>query len=133
MSNHNPHNRSRMKSNAFLMAILAIAFGSCASDAEEELYPPNGSCNTANVTYAGTVNNLLGSYGCLGCHSNPSPQGNINLQGHTNVKAVASSGRLYGAISHAPGFHPMPQGASKMNACDINKIKAWIDAGAPNN
>jgi hypothetical protein len=122
-----------MKRIVLSLAFSALLFFSCTYDAEEELYPPNGSCNTSNVTYSATVSGLLGSYGCLSCHSGSAPEGNINLQGYTNVKAIASGGRLYGAINHSPGFHPMPEGAPKMNACDINKIKAWIDAGAPNN
>jgi hypothetical protein len=38
-----------------------------------------------------------------------------------------------GAITHAPGFTPMPQGGAKLPACEIAKIKAWVDAGSPNN
>lgn len=122
-----------MKRVVYPFTLLTLLLGSCSYDAEEELYPPNGACNTVNVTYSGTVSGLLGSYGCMSCHSGSAPEGNINLQGHTNVKAVATTGKLYGAINHAPGFHPMPEGAPKMASCDINKIKAWIDAGAPNN
>lgn len=122
-----------MKREFYTLALLTLLFCSCSYDAEEELYPLNGSCNTDNVTYSGTVSGLLSSYGCLGCHSNPAPEGNINLQGHTNVKAMASTGKLFGAINHSPGFRPMPEGAPKMNSCDISKVKAWIDAGAPNN
>ena len=122
-----------MKSVVYPLLLLTLILGSCSYDAEEELYPTNGFCNTANVTYSGTVSGLLASYGCNDCHAGPSPEGNINLQGYTNVKALATRGRLYGAINHSPGFHPMPEGAPKMSSCDINKIKAWIDAGAPNN
>lgn len=122
-----------MKSVVYPFIVLIILFCSCSYDAEEELYPLNGSCNTAHVTYSGTVSGLLVSNGCMSCHSGSAPDGNINLQGYTNVKAIAITGKLFGAINHSPGFHPMPKGAPKMASCDINKIKAWIDAGAPNN
>ena len=56
-----------------------------------------------------------------------------NQDGYNNVKVAAANGKLYGAISHSEGFAPMPQGGNKMTACHINKIKAWIDAGAPEN
>ncbi|MFN2440044.1 MAG: hypothetical protein ABR503_12650, partial [Chitinophagaceae bacterium] len=59
--------------------------------------------------------------------------GNISLGDYTSVKTQVNNGKLFGAINHAPGFSPMPQGANKMSQCDINKVKAWVDAGAPNN
>lgn len=122
-----------MKKRTTIWMITALITTGCYYDKEEELYGHNGACNTEGVTYSVTVSGLLNSYGCLGCHAGPAPDGNINLQGHTNVAAAARSGRLYGSINHMPGFQPMPQGSNKMSSCDISRIKAWIDAGAPNN
>lgn len=113
--------------------LLALVVTGCYYDKEEELYGANGACNTEGVSYSITVSGLLNSYGCVGCHAGPMPEGNINLQGYANAAAVAKSGKLYGSISHAPGFQPMPKGGNKMSSCNINKIKAWIDAGVPNN
>ncbi len=62
-----------------------------------------------------------------------SSTGGVNLEGYFNVKARVIDNRLLGSITHAPGFSPMPLGRTKMEICDINKIKRWIDAGAPNN
>ena len=121
-----------MNKKALLSFTLAVfIFSSCYYDVEEELYP--NTCNTTGVTFSGTVNPLLNTYGCVGCHSGSAPSGNTSLLGHTNVKTKVTDGKLWGVINHHPGFPPMPQGGAKMAACDINKIKAWIDAGAPNN
>ena len=120
------------KTGIFLMAICFILTG-CYYDIEEELYPPQGNCDTANTNYSVTVSSILQNYGCTGCHSGAGPSGNISLDGYANVRTSALGGKLYGAINHDPGFSPMPQGGNKMSACNINKIKAWIDAGAPNN
>ena len=106
---------------------------SCYYDKEELLFPDNGACDTSGVTYSATVLPLLQSNGCLGCHSGSAPSGNLSLDGYNNVKTIASNGKLYGVISHSAGFSPMPQGGNKMNACSINRIKAWIDAGSLNN
>lgn len=111
-----------------MMCILLLT--GCYYDSEEELY---GTCSTTNVGYSTTITGLLNSYGCLGCHTGPSASGNIHLGNYAEVKARVDDGRLFGSINHASGFSPMPQGASKMSACDISKIKAWIDAGAANN
>ena len=118
-----------MKCIVFLL--MAGILAGCYYDSEEELY--NCAIDPATMRYSTTINSILTSYGCIGCHSGPSPSGTINLSTYSGVNAVASDGRLHGAINHEPGFEPMPQGSSKMNACDIRKIKAWIDAGAPNN
>lgn len=125
------HRITNMKKVITLLVIASIVVASCYYDKEEELYGTN--CNTVNVSFSTTVNALLQQYGCLGCHSGPGGSGNVNLQGHANVKQVALSGKLYGAISHSPGFKPMPQGGNKMSDCDIKKIKSWIDAGALDN
>ena len=105
----------------------------CYYDKQELLNPGNGNCDVSGVTYSGTVVSLLQSGGCLGCHSGGAPSGNISLQTYAGVNAVARNGKLYGAINHSPGFSPMPQGGNKMNSCSVSKIKAWIDAGSPNN
>jgi hypothetical protein len=91
-----------------------------------------GQCDTTNITYSGFVAPLLATY-CVGCHSGGAPSGGITLNTHTGVSTVALNGRLYGAISHAPGFQPMPRGSAKLPQCTIDKVKAWINDGAPNN
>jgi hypothetical protein len=116
-----------------VILILAALLNSCYRDVEEVLYPSTGNCDTTGVTYANTVAPLLQNNGCMSCHAGPSPSGGVSLDNHAGVRAVAQNGKLYGAINHSAGFSPMPQGGSKMNVCNISKIKAWIDAGAVNN
>jgi hypothetical protein len=119
-----------------LIIIIVLSLGiltGCYRDNEADLYPVNGSCETTGVTYAATVVPILQGNGCMGCHGGSAPSGNISLQGYNNVRAFALNGKLYGAISHAAGYSPMPQGGNKMSNCNINKIKAWIDSGSLNN
>ena len=113
--------------------MAALLLGGCYHDVEEQLYPATGSCDTSGVTYTFTIIPLLQANGCTGCHSGGAPSGNISLTDYNNVRTVALNGKLYGVISHSAGFTPMPQGGNKMSSCNINKIKAWIDAGAANN
>jgi hypothetical protein len=121
-----------MKTKILIIGFLNVfVLSSCYYDREEELY--NATCDTTNVTYATTVTSILNRYGCYSCHSGASPSGGFSLEGYNNVKAKVTDGKLFGAINHSPGFSPMPQGAAKMNECDINKVKAWINAGSPNN
>jgi hypothetical protein len=114
-----------------LLAVTGLTISSCYYDKEDLLY--GGTCDTTSVTYSSTITSILNNYGCMGCHVGSNPSGGINLDTYANVKASADNGKLYGAISHAPGFIPMPDGAAKMSSCNIKKVKAWIDAGAPDN
>lgn len=115
-----------------LLLFAMILLSGCYYDKEEELYGA-GSCDATNVNFTSTVTGILNNYGCVGCHSGSSPSGNISLQDYSAVKTAAQNGKLFGAINHSPGFSPMPKGGGKLSACDISRIKAWIDAGAVNN
>lgn len=92
---------------------------------------PVDPCDVVNVGFAAVIRPILQS-NCTSCHSGPFPPENISLNTYAGAKAVADDGRLYGAISHASGFDPMPQGGTKLDDCSIRKIKSWIDKGAPN-
>jgi hypothetical protein len=89
-------------------------------------------CNTTNVTFSQIVNPLIIT-NCRGCHSGPNPSGGIFLGDYAGVRSASASGSLYGAISHAPGFIPMPRNRGPLPDCEVAQIKAWIDAGMQNN
>ena len=113
----------------FLICILILA-GCKKENMGQEV---NAPCPTNNVTYSATISGIINT-NCLGCHGYGSPpSGGFSLNSYSGVKAKVDDGRLFGAVSHMQGYVPMPDGAAKLSQCDINKIKAWIDAGAPNN
>lgn len=111
---------------AFLLLITILS--SCYYDVE-----PNIACDTTGVTYSGTITAIISSNGCLAadCHGGANPLSGFRLTDYNSVKTMQS--RLYGALSHSAGYIAMPQNAGKISQCDIDKVKAWIDAGAPNN
>lgn len=101
--------------------------------AENLTCDPNATgCDTASVSYSMTIAPIIQNT-CLGCHSGSAPSGGINMSSHSGLQAVALNGRLVGAISHDPGYTPMPQGGAQLSACTIAQISAWVEAGAPNN
>jgi hypothetical protein len=117
--------------------ILAILAG-CYYDNEEELYPeqPN-DCDTVNVTFSVTIWPMINGT-CTSCHSGSAPQGNVLLEDYTTIAAAAAIpagtyGSLYGVISHASGNSPMPKNGTQFSDCKIKQVKAWIDAGRPDN
>jgi hypothetical protein len=116
-------------SSLFMIAFLA----GCYYDKEEILYPNN--CNTTGVTYSVTVTGIL-SANCYACHNTANASANgagIQLDSYSKLKPFVDNGKLMGTINHAGGFPAMPKNATKLPACDISKIQAWVDAGAPQN
>ena len=114
----------------FLIVVFFCALAGCRYDVASNI-----ACDTSNVTYSSTITGIINSYGCLqsSCHGGTNPGSGFKLDSYDGVKAKVTDGRLFGAINHSPGFIAMPQNAGKMSQCEIDKVKAWIDAGAPNN
>jgi hypothetical protein len=114
--------------------LLSCILFSCAYYSEEELYGNEeiNPCDTVTVTYTLDVLPVLQST-CYPCHNQSFSSGGVILEGYNQTKAIAESGRLLGAISHAQGFSPMPKNGAKLASCDITKISRWIKAGMPQN
>jgi len=123
-------------SSLFFLTLLSTfcTFQACTYHNEEELYgnAAINPCDTVTVTYALDVQPVLQS-NCYSCHNQSLSSGGINLDGYNQTKAIAQSGRLVGAISHATGFSPMPKSGSKLSDCTITKISRWVEAGMPQN
>ena len=117
-----------------LFGCISVFTTGCYYDNEEDLYPviTLPTCDTVNVTYAATVLPLLESE-CYSCHGNGASSGNVSLQGYTNLKTYIDNGLFWGSIAHLEGFSNMPKGGNKLPDCDLDKIQAWINLGAPNN
>jgi hypothetical protein len=115
--------------------VLGISFmPGCVYEKEDILYPPS-TCDTTGVTYSQTIVPIL-SANCYSCHStanSPSMGSGIVLDSHHELVHHVDDGDLVGVINHAPGFPPMPKNSAKLSDCDIKKIEAWVNAGAPEN
>jgi uncharacterized membrane protein len=132
-----------MRRNLFLFIVL---FASCSSfltacyyDKADIIYPSTGgvvgNCDTANITYANQVVQVLNTH-CNTCHSSAAAAsigGGINLSTYTSVKTYATSGSLLNSILQNGKASPMPKNASKLDNCSITKIQTWINKGALNN
>lgn len=90
------------------------------------------ACDTTVFTFSGAVSPIIQAR-CEGCHSGGNPQGGILLTNYDQIKVQALNGKLFGTVSHANGFVPMPFGGNKIPDCEITQIKKWIDNGALNN
>lgn len=84
----------------------------------------NSGCDTSKYTYANDISKIINS-NCAACHTT----GNVILTNHAGLKAVASNGRLMGALKHLSGYQPMPASNLFISECDMTKIQKWIDNG----
>jgi mono/diheme cytochrome c family protein len=120
-----------------LMMITAgfflVGMNSCFYDKADLIYPQPTTCDTATVTYSGTVAPILNA-SCNGCHGGAAAAGaGIKLDTYAGVTPWVTNGRLLNSMLHNGQASPMPKGGSKLDACTLNKISAWITKGAANN
>ena len=121
------------KSKVFVFSLLSLVYiVGCSNDKEELLFPGSQICDPAPVKYSTTIVSII-TASCYPCHTGNFPAGAVRLDNYADTRVNALNGRIYGSITHSPGYVPMPQGAPKLSDCKIMAIKKWIDEGAPNN
>ena len=118
---------------------VCIGLTGCYYDTEEELYPDSGSttCDTITVSYATDIVPIF-SAKCStpGCHAGVNAAAGIPLETHAGVKGFLDTDKalFISSIIWDGNASNMPKGSStKMSDCNINTIRAWINAGYPNN
>ena len=115
-----------------ILATVIIAPGGCYYDNEEDLYPNVPECDTLNITYETAIAPIM-TNNCNTCHSGPAPSGGIKTDSYNDLAVIASNGSLWGAVSHAQGYSPMPKDQAKLSECALKKIEKWINSGLPEN
>jgi len=108
--------------------ITSIITAGCAYNKKEVIQVPCTVPDT--VTYTARIEPIVRN-NCYGCHSAGSNIAGFTFDSYAALKLYAQSGQLYGAISHASGYRPMPDGGTKLDDCTIAIIKKWIDTGTP--
>lgn len=123
-----------------LTGFLAILFGGCYYDNNQELHPElllnNTVCDTTiTIRYSTDIAPIMsGSCGSNNSCHNASSSSGINLGLYSDTRAIALNGILWSAITWDGNAKPMPQGSSaRINDCYQARIRKWIDEGAPDN
>ncbi|MCC6840646.1 MAG: hypothetical protein IT230_10850 [Flavobacteriales bacterium] len=124
-----------MRTKYLLMAVVVagslLASGGCYYDVEADLYPRN-FCDTASVTFSGSVQPILqGNCAILGCHV-PGGTGTGDFTTYAGFLAQVQNGGVLNAIQHQGNVQPMPP-SGKLPDCQIRQIELWVNAGALNN
>jgi len=109
-----------------LASALLVLYNGCKHKPEDYIPDPDTTtCDTANVTYLGTVYPIL-DQNCIFCHSGATPSGGLDFTDYNQVAFVAELGILIDAIKHLPGASPMPQNSDMLDSCKIRQIEIWI-------
>ena len=121
--------------SAVLLAI-AIITGCTYSHGDAE---PCGNATTTLATYRSVVSPIFDQH-CRVCHgatyNTPGDPntfgGGIPFRNYQDIVDYNNSTYILCCIQHN-GCDNMPKIGDKLSDCDIARIKAWFDAGLPNN
>jgi hypothetical protein len=109
------------------LAIGAIAFFVSCTKIRDEM-PVISGCGATNAKFIIDVNPIIQSYCAInsGCHGTSSVNGPGPLTSYAQISVAAAN------IKDAVVSGRMPLGAT-LSGADIQKIRCWVEAGAPNN
>lgn len=130
--------RNKILFAATAILICLIFFESCFYNKADVQYPTAAnSCDTSNVRYSVEIKGILDA-NCQQCHDGSNSFSGIDLYNYSVISSLAldgddTYGTLLSSVKHEGGASLMPQGEPMLQDCDINKIAAWVHAGAPNN
>lgn len=122
-----------MKKLILFLGAGLLASG-CYYDNQEDLYQnlEDNSCNLDSVTYQQTIAPLVeANCATSGCHLGPNGIGGLDLSTYGDLKSIADNGQLLGHITGTSGNLMPPTGS--LPDCDIEKIRLWVNEGAPEN
>ena len=118
------------RSSLIFFSFCLIIFQGCK---KEETNNNNIGCNITSASFKTDVRKILDN-NCMGCHNSTSASGGVVFDTHSNVKSYANGigDKLYVSLTSATGSKKMPPGGS-LPACDIEKVKVWIEGGSQDN
>jgi len=133
----------RQPSGCAVALALLVALSGCDTTTGPEPPPPP----VATVSFSADIQPLFASR-CAPCHAGNRETSGVNLASHANT--LASIGTQYGEATVRPGDADgsslidkieadpqfgsrMPQGQAPLSDAEIAQVRAWIDAGAPDN
>lgn len=90
----------------------------------------NTTCDTLRISFDKSIWPII-QKNCVSCHSTASPSAGIDLSSYSKILPYVQNGKLYGSITHAAGYKPMPSASTLLSNCDIITIRKWLQGSAP--
>ena len=122
-----------MKKVVFIFCVIS-SLTSCYYDNEEDLYGVS-NCDIEAVSFADDILPIISDH-CSSCHSGSNPSADLTLVNYSQIMESGLDTSNDGMISRIerlegePGLMPTNY---RLEQCQINKIKAWVEQGALNN
>ena len=116
------------------MTVLFFLNG-CYKDKFRALHPAiistsNICDSTQTVSYANHIVPIINN-NCINCHNTGGTFPDLST--YSGVQSSTQT-NLYSSVIWDGTVSPMPQNSTaRLPVCDLNKIRRWIAAGAPNN
>ncbi len=117
------------KSQYLIAVFCSIVFSSCYYDKAEVLYgTQNADCNTVSAKFSTDINPIIQSKcATAGCHNAASGAGGLVLISYSKVFQNLTKVNQRALIKK-----DMPV-AGPLSPEEQNKLRCWINTGAPNN
>jgi hypothetical protein len=114
-----------MKTIPLILFVIVVLFATCKKKNEFK----NLDCSTIDSKYSTSIKNIM-SANCTtsGCHDGNS-YGAVDLRTYNNIKPYIDNGKFNQEVIVDK---TMPKGKT-LSQGDRDKIKCWLDSGAPNN
>ena len=121
--------------NIYFAFLSILLLNSCNYDNEESLYGIS-DCDTNFVSFEMDISPIISAACEKTCHAGPSPSAGLALETYTQIKSSALNGSYSGMINRIEKPEGTPLGMPpnyRLELCQIQMIKAWVEQGALNN
>ncbi len=126
-------NRRQAFRGTLVAVVLVALMTSCSYDIfEEDKLDEEATCDTLNMDYSKIEQILVGN-NCMTCHTGIESESGIDLSTYQAMDAYVSNpdNQLIMRLTTDDPELRMPRMGLRMGPCNINKIKAWLNAGHP--
>ena len=120
-----------------VLALLASLLSACGTSDVEN--PGVDATDAPEISFSANVMPIL-ERDCVRCHGAGRASGGVMVDSYTNIMAGANGQAIVVPGKAASSIlvdvlvtGAMPRGAARLSDADIETIRAWVDAGAPDN
>jgi uncharacterized membrane protein len=113
-----------------LSSTCLVQLQGCYYDNEELLYGATASCDSVQAGFSVDVSPIVSTKCAIaGCHNAATGAGSAVLTNHAEISAKAARIKDRAVVQKSMP----PSGFPALTDAELNKLRCWIESGAPNN
>ena len=123
---------------SLLIIVAMVFFVGCEQNVEQDYNNgsengmPTYDCDELRSYYTGSVQPILDSKGCTGCHATSGPAGGLALDSFESVHSGIVHGSVLDRVGREPGEPGfMPQGGTKLSQDQLDILHGFSDMECP--